>query len=337
MSEIKRSIYQRCMDSLSHPATVIAAALIIINALILQVQTPSLITGKLGGFGWMLLLPFLFAILANLLIPTAWLQKLELHRQGLAMDIIFLFGSLLAITFFIFLKAVPATNRLVVNLFYTIFHTPPKLLLDPTDLLALFMVFGSRKIWLNPLRKTPPYWRFAAMALIAFGLIADAPAGPVATFKCLIQQGDDLYAVRWVAYSDGSPGDTTERYIHRSQDGGLTWSGVVSYSPQATPAAGEDPFYLAATDCADKPRFNGKIISPYDELTQYLIISGDAIYRSTDGGQTFIRDYLLAPGTRVEDAIIDGQTGNIIVAMFPNELLVKQGEDWGYIPNLPWK
>ena len=65
-------IAERAISSLSHPVSVGAMVVLMLNALLWQRVAPSWLTGKIGDEARLVFVPLLVALLLALLLPSKW-------------------------------------------------------------------------------------------------------------------------------------------------------------------------------------------------------------------------------------------------------------------------
>ena len=125
--------------ALSHPLMLLSILILLINDHILKVYAPSLLTGKLSDFAGLFFFPFIVAAGLSLAF-----SKFKLSRQRIGQTA---FG--LTAAWFALLKTVPLVNSLTAQLASVFVGAPARLMLDPTDLVALVMLWPAWLLWQN--------------------------------------------------------------------------------------------------------------------------------------------------------------------------------------------
>lgn len=302
---MRNKTLHHALACLTHPLSVAAVAVLLLNAMVWQRTSPSWWTGKIGDAAALLFTPFLIAALLAWLAPPRHVANQPIIG---AAAVVITGGT------FSLLKTIPALNAFTVQSLATLGY-PIKLQLDPTDLLAMPSLLAAWWIW-----KRGSYWqpsalvRWAMAAMAVLAIMADQPAGRNEDygFNCLVERGDTIFAVHsWTRkYQPGHA-------FFRSDDGGLTWNGV----PDLT---------YRNVECKD---FRWPISDPNDPNVQYsndneyhVVSSGKGsfgIYRSEDAGETF---KLVKKTAYICDATLHKPTGNIVLAIGRDGILVHTPE-----------
>jgi hypothetical protein len=219
---------------------------------------------------------------------------------------------------FVLLKASPVTNHWLLEPARQLAGIGWATASDPTDLLALPTIGVSWLLWTqsNHWEGRPSAGRWPALMFAALALLGDTPA-PFHAIACLMQDRD-----RIIAYSMYS----SEYY--GSADGGMSWQ-------SATP-------YTSVDQGCEKDRRVWEISQPGDDQVRYRLTYGEGIERSADGGKTWQREVSLNAGEAryfyyrkflaydagagPYDAIFDSHTGNLVVAMGFEGVLVRDAK-----------
>lgn len=316
--------FQRALTAFAHPAIIGAVLLLLLNDHVLRHEWPSWWTGKLGDAVWLAFAPILTAFFLALAIPTR-LKNQEQIVAALA------FGLTAAV--FVSAKTIPFVHTLLVEALQVALGTSIGLRLDPTDLLTLpALVIGWQVWWLA---KAPPQLvtrqTIVIAALAAVATIANMPAFPEG-ISCLIENPDGTVSG---VHHTGGP-------TFRTADGGLTWEQVEQID-------WEDPILEQECINSDRAR-NWHITHPTDNQVAFRFFSGSHIERSNDNGQSWVTE-IDVTHTEAEivyyentkglfyfeegplDATFDEQTGNLIVAMGVEGVLVRSPDGaWSRIP-----
>jgi hypothetical protein len=297
--------FQRALDCLAHPLALTAVALLALNALVLQPRWPSWWTGKVGDVAWLFFVPFLVAALLSWLVP----RRLATQEQVVGLAAVTVAG--LAFTL---VKTVPAVNALATTAFLQLTGHAAKLRLDPTDLLALPALVGAWFLWEKaPRRSAQPLLR-GLVLLVAVAVTAADAAQPYSEgFACLLEEDDTLVAVE--KYADTAD-RTTIWHTYRSADGGLTW-------------------HKDAGEREDNPCV-GKTVPTWPirdqrHLLEYTFVAGEGVYaRRYDGPMAPHLSLPLPKGVAITGAIFHEPTGNIVLTLGPDQIMVKP-------PDGPWQ
>ncbi len=212
----RQQVRQRSLQSLSHPISIAAIVLLLVNDHWLRWRYPSWWSGKIGDCAWLIFAPFLLAFCLSYVWP-----KRKIHLVGTAAfwgtGVVFALGN-----------SVPVFHQLIVGLFQQIAGRQPLMVLDQTDLLTLPALLIGWKIWQNsfqhvrnkstPLKKRTLGWLL--LSLGALGTMANTPTLPDYGVECVAQKGQTILAV-----TSGRAG------WFESRDGGLTWTQSIDYKP----------------------------------------------------------------------------------------------------------
>jgi hypothetical protein len=294
--------FQRALHSLTHPLSVSAILLLLINALILQRWWPSWWSGKIGDAAWLAFAPLLVGAGLALVAP----RRLAHQPDVVGRAAIVITGAGFAL-----IKTVPALNAAIVDLASGL-GWPLKLRLDSTDLLALPGLLAAWWLWHRlPVRRPPSARQWAALGLAAVAVVADSPAPQQKGVVCLtITQEGVIYAITETHnYAYIGSGDV--RTAYRTDDGGLTWNEDESF------ATDKPTCYPSGWPQTD----------PADANVQFYYVAEKGVYQSEDEGTTLqleieMRD--VAYGT-----LTDKATGNLLIAAGRSGVLVRTQEgEW---------
>lgn len=259
---------------LLHPIVILSFILILLNALVFQPISPSWLTGKLADFAWMVIIPLALAALVN---PISYEKAFPLAAGISALLLVLL-------------KAVPATNLLANQLFSSTLNTPFKLLLDPTDLLALAALPLAWWVWIQPRGATRRVWRFAPLALLVMVSLADAPAPGYDDIECLAVYNDTVVAFTPERSTYGSG---AERKAYTSTDMGMTWTDQGVFKVESEESQANDagiPMEELMSTCSLSYSKEISINDPNNPAISYTAIGGQGVYRSSDNGATLVRE-----------------------------------------------
>ena len=312
--------FEKSLALLTHPLSLAALGLMLVNDQVLRRLSPSWWTGKLSDIAWVFVVPFVAAALLAWLVPgknhparhEAWTFALAFALTGMG---------------FVLVKTIPAANDLATRIFYAISGQIPALRLDPSDLLALPALALSFWLWRSTRKPAHPLpdWQRAARVMVLLPaamlvLLADA-AAPDPGITCFAKQGAQIYA----------QGGYDSSFV--SQDGGITWQ-------VHTPGA--------PIDCAPK---NAVAAAEWVEVpgprpdSLYRYLPDAEIQVSTDAGKSWKTGLKFAKISAAEriyylksrqgspiinpgplDAIADPVSGNMLFAMGQQGILVHTAE-----------
>lgn len=296
----------RALNSLAHPASIGAALVLLVNALVLQRSWPSWWTGKLGDLAWLVFCPFLVAAALAPFVP------LRPGRMGILATLVTGIGFVLA-------KTWPPLN-LAVHQLAAGLGVALKLQLDPSDLLALPGLLAAWAIWNRPRPRTPAKAiRAGAVALVGMAMIADSPAPVFYGVTCLVERDGVVYAYSEASSPGGYFGGQAENHwdgVYSSGDGGASWD----FSPLASRDERTQEF-----ECRQA---TWPLDDPQDSEVQLYLVLGQGVYASGDGGQTLRLEQSL---TEVHGAVVHRPTGNVIVAAGQQGVYVRTvGGAWAH-------
>jgi hypothetical protein len=221
-------------------------------------------------------------------------------------------------TIFALIKLSPVINILAGKLAAQLLGYPTAYLLDPTDLIALIVLYGSWYLWLHPPKIQFRNLRMVAFALAAFSVIATSPQLPPPVFNRLIVVDGVLYIV---GYQSGFPNDPI---VAKSTVGGLVWDQVSPQDMKGLPYAFEPP------------TIPHQICLPEDPFHCFRITGSETIEMSEDGGQTWGIAWRPPPGRRYfMDRYVQGGlsifSDPIIIDSGPYDLVLYDQRDKTYL------
>jgi len=277
---------------------VLAALLLLANALILQPLWPNWLTGKLSDLAWMVLAPLL---LAAALAPLGLSRIVRVLSLGVV-------GITLIAT-----KIVAPLNTAL--LYWSAnFGWPLKLALEASDLIVLPGLIMAWHIWEQTPQLSASVWaRGCATILVSLALLADTPASNIVTIDCLEKPDNFTILAKGKTTAGSYFGPRT--IILTSDDGGLTW--------REDSRIDEDEFRCFANLQATSVHNSQNI--------DFYVVSNKGIYTSTDGGQTLA---LEKEFSTVFDMEMDNVTGNLVVAAGDLWIRTPEGE-WQAITLTP--
>jgi hypothetical protein len=304
--------FQSALIRLAHPLAILAAVVLLVNALVLQPLWPSWWTGKIGDLAWLAFVPLLLASALAFLSPSLMMPNPA--RMG------FLAIALTGLGFAA-VKTIAPLNTLLNNVAASYFNFPLKLTLDPTDLLALPGLLVAWYVWSRPAALRPPMRvRYLALTLAALAVLADSAAPQDLGPTCLAQNGEVLYAT--ASRNTYTSVDTkVTKSVYRSDDGGLSWTyestRTESLSTGNTSTPTPAPDAPASAHCLPAA---WPVNDPSDAKVQYYAIDGKGIYRSEDGGANLKLEIEVQ---KTYGVVLDSRTGNLIVAAGEDGVLTR--------------
>ena len=265
---------------LGHPLSLLSIGLLVLNDHILKAAAPSWWTGKLSDFAGLFFFPFLLAVLlAAVLHPF----RLGARRAGR------LAFGLTALGFYL-IKLWPPANALAADAAGRLLGGPTRIALDPTDLVALVMLWPAWQLWVRAERLDSRRSSWVALAMASVATMATQPCMP-------------LHTVERVAVVDGRPvlglslWEGGPRSVAYMMEGLLAW------------ATDEDPPPDVLEEINRTVELPLTVCDPSDSPVCYRIDGRAQIERSTDGGQTWQVDWSLPVGRQ---AFLDRYPGGPI-------------------------
>ncbi len=203
------------LRAISHPLSLAAIFLLLLNDHILKSAFPSVLTGKLSDFAGLFIFPFLLIVLLGipftyLRIPSRWTAYT---------------GFFITLAWFTAIKTIPWANAMSAGFAGWLLGFPVRLALDPTDLIGLLSLIPAWELWSHLERKNysqpPRKTVYLAIGLAAMACIATSPARVVPVINHLVVEGQSVYAFFTSLYTGPSP-----EYGYLSLDDGKTWASV---------------------------------------------------------------------------------------------------------------
>jgi hypothetical protein len=246
----RSSILDESLRCLTHPLSWLAVAILLCNDHLFKALIPSWLTGKLSDFAGLFFFPFVLAALLSL--PLDRLRVSPHRAGGLA---VFLTGISFAL-----IKLAPAINLLAGELLSRVTGLRTIFTLDPTDLLALSMLFPARWLWKQPTQVIRKRVGWVALAIGAAASLASTPVRtPMGIVGLEIAAGDgatsnnnNLFA--YAGYRSDCDSCYTPSMQFQSLDGGLTWGAAQHMYPPSTEYYTPSHEYYAKVQAADEAR-----------------------------------------------------------------------------------
>jgi len=289
-------VFWKALHLLSHPVSLSAVVLLLLNDHLLRRVWPSWVTGKIGDFAWLFFAPFVLAIFLAWLVPVRGARR----EKVIALIAFSLTGSV-----FVLAKTLPGAHAWFVHTTEEILGLPVSLRRDPTDLLALVALGFSWWFWERQ-KVHPPSLRAPGWAVLPFAVlltVANSMA-PNVGVECLAI--DDPKVLAYTAY---------ETFV--SEDGGLSWS-EGSLAAQAECLYAEKATHLGQ---AGSDMGNWRFDSVYTPASQ----AERAYYEKTRSGNVYFE-----PGPL--DIVTDPSSGNVIFAMGHEGVVVRTPDgEWHWV------
>ena len=254
---------------LAHPATLSSIAILLLNDHVLKRAMPSLLTGKLSDLAGVFFFPFLLAALLSHALER-WARPRPATVGLVAMGVT---GA-----WFALLKVSPVANAWTCSLLSALWGGQVVLLLDPTDLVALVMLWPAWRLWQRESarveRTMPPRLAWAALAVAVAATVATSPVNDELVLR-IVNDNQEVYALtKFVAVVAGeNPTDEREWMAYRSADNGRSWTAVEEIPAAVLSALAREPVAVAA--------------GPTNPATQFRLSGQGAVEQSADGGQTW--------------------------------------------------
>lgn len=287
---------------LSHPVTLLACAIWLLNNLLLKPLMPSFLTGKIGDVAGLFVLPFLTAFFLGLIAPVVHFTDTTLRRFSLALPAA-LFGAV---------KLFPDFTQFL-NQKLAMRITP-----DLSDLLALPVLAASAWLWRTLEARPAPHraWQWLALPLVMLTTMADLTPADYG-ISCLKYDNGMLYA------------SNTIGQVFLSGDGGFTWqketpSPIENCRGSAIfklPQTLEDPargvlYRFSARNQVEVSTDNGKSWSVEPLQGNISEPEGQYIRLTSSSGPIF------EPGPI--QVALEPKTGNLILSMGHEGVLVRE-------------
>jgi len=323
--------FWRALNALAHPISIAAVITLLFNDHWLRWNHPSWLTGKLGDFTWLIFAPFVAGLFFAWLIP----RRIQQHERIVGMVSITVIGLWFALA-----KTIPLVHGLTTTAWENIIGWQGTLRMDATDLLTMPALLISWWIWQcvpnTALNLRPIGYVIFGLAIV--GTLATSPPPTDFGIQSVIQGGGQLFAISGGYYDEGR--------MFSSDDGGLSWRRFTGRVPPG----------LFRKDGIERINNNSfELVTPSDANIRYRFQEALSIEKSIDGGQTWTLEYDLSEvaqdvrrygleqrqkylGTVIVtdpgpfDALIDKPTGNLVIAMGHDGVLVRTNDgQWQWV------
>jgi hypothetical protein len=263
--------FLRAANCLTHPITIGAIALLLLNDHVLRIRWPSWWTGKLGDLTWVFFAPFICALFVSWIV-----LRNHKHQEKLVGIISILFIGV----WFALAKTIPTVHDLTMNTVEAINGWKGSIRLDVTDLIVLPILILSWILWQKSPNTNfkPSHYLLPIFVLGIFSTLAsDFPERDAGIF-CIQNNAQQLIILTGEAGS----------IIYTSYNGGLTWiNPKTDWSYESSDKIKNCPWYPQLDT-------SWQISDPQNTNIIYRFNRGQSIERSTDKGQTWTLDYDLS-------------------------------------------
>jgi hypothetical protein len=243
---------------LKHPLTLASIGLLLLNDHVLKTTAPSPLTGKLSDLAGLFFFPFLLA--AVLSLPFDRLRVPPRRTAALA------FG--LTSLWFTLIKTWPWANALTVAALTRLLGPSVKIVLDPTDLLALVVLWPAWRLWVH-LERPSPLKPPGKAAYLALG---------VASLATLATSCDESSVERVMVFEQSVYADLGHDSVARSDNGGQTWTRIRDF---------EDMPGQILQQLDRRVQLPITVCDPENTQTCYRVTGTEQVQGSQDGGQTW--------------------------------------------------
>ncbi len=301
--------------------SVFAIILLLVNDHLLRIHWPSWWTGKLGDAAWLIFAPFVLAIVVALFTPRNHPQQ----EQIVGLVSIATIGIWFALA-----KTVPAVHALTVNILDNLVGWQGTLGIDVSDLITLPALAISWFVWQRTPRTSlvpPQIWVIAALSVMT--TIATSCMTPDYGVRLLCESESTIFAVT---------GQEQATRIFFSRDGGQNWELTEDKELLESCFLPRENVFMHRTrtepwlftENGRAYRFSpGTAIYSYDkDFTEKLEFdlsqSGhDAYVSHREGRPSGILCSAKAFYPGPLDAVIDDRSGNLILAMGHDGVLLQ--------------
>lgn len=246
MKALDRSLY-----CLSRPPAVIAVALLLMNDHLLKATFPGWWTGKLSDVAGLFFFPFVVSALLALI-----LDRINLQPQVTTASAFWMVGG-----WFAAMKTIPLANEVTVSLWQHLTGGPVAIALDPTDLLALLLLWPAWRLWQRSAQGAPrpsrsPGWQeWLLLSVASAASLATSCIEPPAVYD-VFADTEELYAV---VTAEGF------RAVYQYLPANNRWAPVNKEPPPLAEASQAEESCIVAGPC-------------------FRITQDEEVWRSQDGG-----------------------------------------------------
>lgn len=183
---ITNKTFWRALHSLSHPVTVFAVILLLINDHWLRYENPSWLTGKLGDFVWLIFAPILLALVLSWLIP----RSNPSHEKLVGLLSFGLIGLWFATA-----KTIAPVHSATTQMLNALVGWQGGLRMDATDLLTLPGLLVGWWVWRGVPDKPSGVFSgtWVVLMLGLMGTVATSCLPPDSGVLAICQFGDEIH------------------------------------------------------------------------------------------------------------------------------------------------
>ncbi len=305
------TFHKRCATALTHPATLAAPVLLLVNELLLKTLWDNpWTTGKLSEFAWMVFAPPLLAFLLSIPVGRRPLW------QGMAFIVAYIVLPVLYVAF----NTVEPVHSLVLGVLTIASESSTNAAPDYSDLLVVPFSLGvARWVWTRP-AVYPHSARLRLMVLTAgITLVASVAFSWSPRPHFLVgQTGSGILVMEYAS----------DEYI--SADGGLTWrkaDGPIDYgevqwgnhevaTPRGTYVIQDEGVIRLTVDTSEVVYSSAHLQNDADARFQKHIDRRDGCYYG-------------CPSLRPRNMVYHADTGNVVVSLGPHGVVVgKSDGNW---------
>jgi len=255
----------RSLHCLSRPPAVIAVSLLLLNDHFLKAAFPGWWTGKLSDVAGLFFFPFVVSALLALI-----LDRMNVPPRLTAASAFWLVGG-----WFAAMKTIPLANEVTVSVWQHLAGGPVAIVPDPTDLLALLLLWPAWRLWQRSAQGAPtpsrsPGWQeWFLLSVASAASLATSCIEPPAVYD-VFADAEELYAVV-----------TAEGYgaVYQFLAADNRWAPVNIEPPPLAEAPQAQESCLVAGPC-------------------YRITQDEEVWRSPDGGGTWRVAWTVPAGRR---------------------------------------
>ncbi|HNB54461.1 MAG TPA: hypothetical protein PK530_21120, partial [Anaerolineales bacterium] len=254
--------FRTALKALSHPLSLFAIVILLVNDHILKVVMPSSLTGKLSDFAGLFFFPFLLAGLLGWVGERVGLSSRPIARIAFGLTALWFAG----------IKTIPALNAFTAEVAEVFLGHPTFYMLDPTDLISLVVLPFAWNLWrrMEEERRSvslKPAQIFA-FGLAVVGMMASSPCVGVPEIQRVIAFENNLYVQYKPDYQDA--------YVLSSSDDAKSWQYVEEQIPPSILTTFQEAKPFPILECvATNPQIC------------YRITGNKFIETSQDKGQTW--------------------------------------------------